>query len=75
MDKLYTVSGAARVLKARPKDISDLFYLRELRDDKAPVLSGRRLIPASYLGEIRRVLEQHGRPVKTKQRGNAICLT
>lgn len=62
MDHL-SVSEAARRIGARPKDISDLFYSRELRDDLCPIVAGRRLIPQSYLDVIRMVLRRHGRPV------------
>jgi hypothetical protein len=44
MDYL-SVSEAARRLGAKPKDISDLFYRRALRDDLCPIVAGRRLIP------------------------------
>ena len=57
-----SVSEAARRLGAHPKDISDLFYRRELRDDLCPIVAGRRLIPESYLGVIRAALRRHGRP-------------
>lgn len=57
------VSEAARRLGAKPKDISDLFYRRALRDDLCPIVAGRRLIPESYLGMIRLALKRAGRPV------------
>src|SRR5689334_20191585 len=43
-----SVSDAARRLGANPRDISDLFYKRQLRDDLCPIVAGRRLIPESY---------------------------
>lgn len=58
-----SVSEAARRLGARPKDISDLFYRRRLRDDLCPIVAGRRLIPESYLDMIRLALKRAGRPV------------
>ena len=58
-----SVSEAARRLGAKPKDISDLFYRRELRDDLCSIVGGRRLIPESYLDMIRMALRRHGRPV------------
>ncbi|MBU0717387.1 MAG: hypothetical protein KJ749_03990 [Planctomycetes bacterium] len=60
-----SVSEAARRLGAHPKDISDLFYRRELRDDIAPIVGTQRVIPEKYLPTIRAVLERHGRPVGT----------
>lgn len=59
------VSEAARALTdqlgedVRPRDISTLFYLRELRDDLCPIIGGRRLIPHSYLPEIVSALRRH----------------
>lgn len=58
-----SVSEAARRLGARPKDISDLLYQRELRDDICPIIAGRRIISESYLPVIRMVLKRHGRHV------------
>ena len=58
-----SVSEVARRLGARPKDISDLFYSRELRDDLCPIVAGRRLIPESYVDVIDMVLKRHGRIV------------
>lgn len=58
-----SVSEAARRLKARPKDISDLFYCRRLRDDLCPIVAGRRLIPEDYLDRIAQVLKRERRPV------------
>ena len=58
-----SVSEAARRLGARPKDISDLFYLRELDEEHGPIIAGRRVISEDYLPTIRRVLKQRGRQV------------
>ncbi len=57
------VSEAARRIGAIPKDISDLFYRRELRDDLCPIVAGRRVIPEDYLEMIRAALRRNGRPV------------
>jgi len=62
--KHLSVSEAARRLKARPRDISDLFYRRHLRDDLCPIVGGRRLIPEDYLGMIAAELHRTGRPVE-----------
>ena len=59
--KHLSVSEAARRLGARPRDISDLFYNRRLRDDLCPIVAGRRLIPESYLEVIGFALRQAGR--------------
>jgi hypothetical protein len=58
-----TVSEAARQIGASPRDISDLFYKRALRDDLAPIISGRRMIPTTYVDTIRAALRRAGRPV------------
>ena len=62
--KHLSVSESARRLKARPRDISDLFYRRHLRDDLCPIVGGRRLIPEDYLGMIAVELRRTGRPVE-----------
>ena len=56
----YTVSQVARRYGVRPRDISDLFYNRELSDEKCPVLGGRRLIPPEYVPVIAAALRRHG---------------
>lgn len=67
MEAHLSVSAVARILGARPKDISDLFYQRELRDDLCPILAGRRLIPESYIDEIAAALRRRAR--RTSQIG------
>ena len=61
MERQLSVSEVARRIGAKPKDISDLFYRRELRDDLCPIVAGRRLIPESYIDVIDMVLKRHGR--------------
>ena len=66
MSDPMTVSDVARELSGRlgmdvgPRDITDLFYKRLLRDDLCPVVGGRRLIPRDYLPEILDVLRARG---------------
>ena len=66
MADFLIVSGAARALEAlinepvRPRDISTLFYARELRDDLCPIVGGRRLIPQSYLPQVAWALKRKG---------------
>jgi hypothetical protein len=60
MSQMMSVSEAARRIGAKPRDISDLFYNRKLRDDIAPIVGGRRLIPEDYLDVIRMVLKRAG---------------
>jgi hypothetical protein len=59
-----SVSEAARRLGARPRDISDLFYRRRLRDDLCPIVAGHRLIPEPYVEVIATALRRAGRPVR-----------
>lgn len=63
MENQLSVSEVARRIGANPKDISDLFYRRELRDDLCPIVAGRRLIPESYIPVIEVALKRHQRPV------------
>ncbi len=56
-----SVSEAARRIGANPKDISDLFYRRALRDDLCPIVAGRRMIPADLVWLIRSKLEAAGK--------------
>lgn len=58
-----SVSEAARRLGARPRDISDLFYRRQLSDERCPIVGGRRLIPENYVHRIAAALRRAGRPV------------
>ena len=51
--QFLTVSEVARRMGAVPRDISDLSYARQLRDDLCPVIGGRRLIPVSYVSDRR----------------------
>lgn len=57
MPTFLSVSEAARRLGVRPKDISDAFYQRRLRDDLCPIIAGRRLIPDDYLEQIAHTLK------------------
>ncbi len=66
MERLLSVSEVARQIEAVPRDISDLFYQRALRDDLCPIVAGRRLIPESYVSEIATALRRHGRSVDAR---------
>lgn len=66
---LLTVSEVARRIGARPRDISDAFYNRLLRDDLCPIVGGRRLIPPSYISAIAAVLRRAGKPVRVEREG------
>ena len=67
MEQQLSVSEVARRIGAKPKDISDLFYRRELRDDLCPIVAGRRLIPEPYIDVIDMVLKRHGRSTMGKE--------
>lgn len=62
-----TVSEAARHISdmtganITPRHISELFYNRKLRDDLAPIVGGRRLIPNTMLDAILIELRRAGR--------------
>ncbi len=66
MTQFLSVSQVARLLNALPRDISDLFYARKLRDDICPIVAGRRLIPKSYIHEIEATLRK--KELKTPKR-------
>jgi hypothetical protein len=70
-----TVSDVARLLSAKPRDITDLFYRRQLRDDICPVSAGRRIIPPEYVPEIARVLRREGKPVQFTAAGQSNART
>ncbi|HEX8522934.1 MAG TPA: hypothetical protein VF669_11795 [Tepidisphaeraceae bacterium] len=67
MSEQLTVSDAARELGANPRDITNAFYDRLLRDDIAPIIGGRRMIPRSYLDVIAMVLRRAGKLPQNKQ--------
>jgi len=59
--RFFSVSEVARLIGARPRDITLAFYARRLDDKRCPVVGGRRVIPADYLPEIEAVLRDLGR--------------
>lgn len=62
-----SVSSCARLINeqfgfsVKPRDISRLFYDRQLRDDLAPIEAGRRMIPADYVPQVVAALRRHGK--------------
>ena len=58
--ELLSVSDVAREFGVKPKDISDLFYQRQLPDDLCPIVAGRRLIPRDCLPQVHKVLATRG---------------
>ena len=65
-DNLLSVSTAARELteqlgwEVSPRDITLVFYYRDVSDKKAPVIAGRRVIERELLPEIARALRRRG---------------
>lgn len=64
---VLTVGQVAREIsqecgsKVRSRVISDAFYGGHLREDLCPVQCGRRLIPATYVPEIKCCLKRLGK--------------
>jgi hypothetical protein len=58
--RTYSVSGVARRFGVAPRVISNLFYRRLLSDGDCPVVDGRRVIPAHYVGTIESLLRDRG---------------
>ncbi len=58
-----TVGECARELGVRPKDLSDVLYLRILPDSdtECPVVAGRRYIPREYVPKLKAVLQERGK--------------
>jgi hypothetical protein len=56
-----SVGEVGRKIGANPKDITDAFYRGLLRDDIAPIMAGRRMIPESYLPMVEMVLRRLGK--------------
>ena len=61
-----TASGIAREIESQlgwevsPRDITQLFYNRDLPDDRAPIVAGRRMIPVSLIADIANALRRRG---------------
>ncbi|MGL4944446.1 MAG: hypothetical protein ACRC46_14795 [Thermoguttaceae bacterium] len=62
-EKFYGISEAAERLNAKPRDVTNLFYDRQLNCDLCPVVSGRRIIPSSYLVQIAWALRRANKQV------------
>ena len=63
MPTYLSVSDVARLLGAKPRVISDLFYRRELPDGRCPIIGGRRLIPEDCIDEIAAALARRCRRI------------
>ena len=58
--KLSSVGEVAKVLGVRPSRITQLFYEGRVRDDRCPVVAGRRLIPDDMVTVIAMELRRKG---------------
>ena len=69
----FTVSQAARQLSQKlgrtvaPQTISNLFYRRQLDDNRCPVVGRIRLIPSDYLSTIELALQRQQTAVRTEE--------
>jgi hypothetical protein len=65
-DEYLTASGAAREIERQlgrevsPREITLLFYYRDIADDQAPIMAGRRMIPRSLLPTVANALLRRG---------------
>ncbi len=56
--KLFSQTDVARFFGVPPRRIPDLFYQGKLDVDRCEVIGGRRLIPESYLPEVKQLLRE-----------------
>ena len=49
---LLSVGDVARRLGVRPSQVTQLFYERRIRDDRCPIVGGRRIIPDDFVAVI-----------------------
>lgn len=68
-----TVGEIARQYGVAPRLISDAFYARKLDDGVCILISGRRLIPASYVADIVAFLRLAGHLGTDRKRPLAAC--
>ena len=60
MGEILGVKDVATRLGVSPREITRLSYEGELRDDLCPIVSGRRVIPSDYVGQIEAALRRKG---------------
>ncbi|HWB14484.1 MAG TPA: hypothetical protein VG826_34985 [Pirellulales bacterium] len=61
MSDHISFSEFARLRGCRPRDLSDLFYSRDLDETKLVTIRGRRFIPWTYAPRIMEILTARGR--------------
>ena len=69
---VLSVGDVARKLGVRPARITQLFYERRLRDDLAPIVAGRRLIPPELIDVIAMELRRKGIRVRPASSPEAV---
>ncbi len=67
MNDCLSVGDVARRLGVPPRQITNMFYNRRLRDDLCPVFAGRRVIPLAYVKVISRELRKMGVSVRHRE--------
>lgn len=50
----------ARLLGVHPHQVAQIFYEGRLKDDRCPIVGGRRIIPSSYVEIIAMELRRKG---------------
>ena len=58
--QVFSVGDVARQLEVRPSRVTQLFYEGRVRQDRCPVVAGRRLIPADMVDVIAMALRRKG---------------
>jgi len=64
LPEYLSVSEVATQIGDRPKDISDLFYIRKLDAKTCPLVACRRMIPRAYIPTIIKTLKTLNRPLE-----------
>ena len=62
--EILTTGQVAKILGVAPTAITSLFYRQKLSEDICPVVSGRRLIPEDYLGQVACALHRAGKLIR-----------
>lgn len=64
VEQMLGVGDVAKRLRVRPAQITALYYENRLRSDLCPIISGCRIIPASYVPFIVMELRRKGISVR-----------
>ena len=63
-NEILAVGDVADRLGVEPRRVTELFYTRQIHPDRAPVVAGRRLIPAELVPVIGMLLRRKGLRIK-----------